>query len=38
MVVYGAALILIYALGRGVPTVLAGTFAEAVKRLRVLVR
>ena len=31
---YGAALLFIYALGRGVPVVLAGTFAGVVKRLQ----
>jgi len=31
---YGAALLLVYALGRGVPVVLAGTFTGVVKRLR----
>jgi len=34
--VYGAALLFIYALGRGVPIVLAGTFAGALKGLRSL--
>ena len=32
--VYGAALLLVYALGRGVPVVLAGTFTGALKRIR----
>jgi cytochrome c-type biogenesis protein len=32
--VYGAALLLVYALGRGVPVVLAGTFTGVVKRLQ----
>jgi cytochrome c-type biogenesis protein len=31
---YGAALLLVYALGRGVPVVLAGTFTGVVKRFR----
>lgn len=31
---YGAVLLLVYALGRGVPVVLAGTFTGAVKRLQ----
>lgn len=31
---YGAALLFVYALGRGVPIVLAGTFTGALKRLR----
>ncbi len=35
---YGAALLLVYALGRGVPVVLAGTFTGAVKRLRAMGR
>ena len=35
---YGAALLFVYALGRGVPVVLAGTFAGVVKRLRALGR
>jgi len=35
---YGAALLFVYALGRGVPIVLAGTFAGVVKRLRALGR
>jgi cytochrome c-type biogenesis protein len=34
--VYGAALLFVYALGRGVPIVLAGTFTGALKRLRSL--
>lgn len=33
-VVYGAALLFVYALGRGVPIVLAGTFTAAMKGLR----
>lgn len=33
-VVYGAALLFVYALGRGVPIVLAGTFAGVVKQLQ----
>jgi cytochrome c-type biogenesis protein len=33
---YGAALLFVYALGRGVPIVLAGTFTGALKRLRSL--
>jgi cytochrome c-type biogenesis protein len=33
---YGAALLFVYALGRGVPVVLAGTFAGVVKQLRAL--
>jgi cytochrome c-type biogenesis protein len=32
--VYGAALLFIYALGRGVPIVLAGTFTGVIKQLR----
>jgi cytochrome c-type biogenesis protein len=36
--VYGAALLFIYALGRGVPIVLAGTFTGALKDLRGLGR
>jgi cytochrome c-type biogenesis protein len=36
--VYGAALLFIYALGRGVPVVLAGTFTGAVKQLQSLGR
>jgi cytochrome c-type biogenesis protein len=32
--VYGAALLFVYALGRGVPIVLAGTFAGALKQLQ----
>ena len=36
--VYGAALLFVYALGRGVPIVLAGTFAGALKRLQSLGR
>ena len=35
---YGAALLFVYALGRGVPIVLAGTFTGALKRLRSLGR
>jgi cytochrome c-type biogenesis protein len=35
---YGAVLLLVYALGRGVPVVLAGTFAGAVKRLQAMGR
>ena len=35
---YGAALLFIYALGRGVPIVLAGTFAGALKSFRVFGR
>jgi cytochrome c-type biogenesis protein len=35
---YGAVLLLIYALGRGVPVVLAGTFTGAVKRLQAMGR
>ena len=35
---YGAALLFIYALGRGVPIVLAGTFAGALKQLQALGR
>jgi cytochrome c-type biogenesis protein len=31
---YGAALLFVYALGRGVPIVLAGTFTAALKGLR----
>jgi len=31
---YGAALLFVYALGRGVPIVLAGTFAGALKQLQ----
>lgn len=34
--VYGAALLFVYALGRGVPIVLAGTFTGALKHLRSL--
>lgn len=33
---YGAALLFVYALGRGVPVVLAGTFAGVIKGLRAL--
>lgn len=36
--VYGAALLFVYALGRGVPVVLAGTFTGALKQLRSLGR
>ena len=36
--VYGAALLFVYALGRGVPVVLAGTFTGAVKQLQSLGR
>jgi cytochrome c-type biogenesis protein len=35
---YGAALLFIYALGRGVPVVLAGTFTGALKRMQALGR
>jgi cytochrome c-type biogenesis protein len=35
---YGAALLFVYALGRGVPVVLAGTFTGALKRLQALGR
>jgi cytochrome c-type biogenesis protein len=35
---YGAALLFVYALGRGVPVVLAGTFTGALKRLQSLGR
>ncbi len=35
-IIYGAVLLFIYALGRGVPIVLAGTFAGALKRIRSL--
>ena len=34
--IYGASLLLIYALGRGVPIILAGTFAGALKGIRSL--
>ena len=34
--VYGAFLLLIYALGRGVPIILAGTFAGILKEIHVL--
>jgi cytochrome c-type biogenesis protein len=37
-VVYGAALLFVYALGRGVPIVLAGTFAGILQRLDALAR
>jgi len=33
-VVYGAALLFVYAMGRGVPVVLAGTFTGALKRMQ----
>jgi cytochrome c-type biogenesis protein len=36
--VYGAALLFVYALGRGVPVVLAGTFAGVIKGLQALGR
>ena len=36
MLVYGALLLFVYALGRGVPIVLAGTFTGVVKRLQAL--
>jgi cytochrome c-type biogenesis protein len=36
--VYGAALLFVYALGRGVPIVLAGTFTGALKQLQALGR
>ncbi len=36
--VYGAALLFVYALGRGVPIVLAGTFAGALKQMQALGR
>jgi len=36
--VYGAALLFVYALGRGVPVVLAGTFTGALKQFRALGR
>lgn len=36
--VFGAALLFVYALGRGVPVVLAGTFTEALKSLQKLGR
>ena len=36
--IYGAALLFVYALGRGVPIVLAGTFTGALKQLRTLGR
>jgi cytochrome c-type biogenesis protein len=35
---HGAALLFIYALGRGVPVVLAGTFTGALKRMQALGR
>ena len=35
-IIYGAVLLFIYALGRGVPIVLAGTFAGVLKRIRSL--
>ena len=37
-IVYGAGLLFVYALGRGVPVVLAGTFTGALKRLQALGR
>lgn len=37
-IAYGAALLFIYALGRGVPIVVAGTFAGALKQFRVFGR
>ena len=37
-IVYGAALLFVYALGRGVPVVLAGTFTGALKGLQSLGR
>jgi cytochrome c-type biogenesis protein len=37
-IVYGAALLFVYALGRGVPVVLAGTFTGALKRMQALGR
>lgn len=37
-IVYGAALLFVYALGRGVPVVLAGTFAGALKGMLALGR
>lgn len=36
--IYGAALLFVYALGRGVPIVLAGTFTGALKQLRGMAR
>ncbi len=33
-IVYGAALLFVYAMGRGVPVVLAGTFTGALKRMQ----
>ena len=36
--VYGAALLFVYSLGRGVPIVLAGTFAGALKQMQSLGR
>ncbi|MGQ9816092.1 MAG: cytochrome c biogenesis protein CcdA [Candidatus Roseilinea sp.] len=36
--IYGAALLFVYALGRGVPVVLAGTFTGALKQLRGMAR
>jgi cytochrome c-type biogenesis protein len=33
-ILYGAALLFVYALGRGVPIVLAGTFTGALKSLQ----
>jgi cytochrome c-type biogenesis protein len=38
MLIYGAALLFVYALGRGVPIVLAGTFTGVVKRFQLLGR
>lgn len=35
-IVYGAALLFVYAMGRGVPVVLAGTFTGALKRMQSL--
>jgi cytochrome c-type biogenesis protein len=35
-IVYGATLLFVYALGRGVPVVLAGTFAGALKRMQAI--
>lgn len=35
---YGASMLFVYALGRGVPLVMAGTFAGALKRMRSLRR
>lgn len=36
--VYGASLLFVYALGRGVPVVLAGTFAGALKQMTAMGR